>query len=92
MSHIECPQIPFHHELDDTAVSEHISTCDRKRPIDVTISISLLSRNTPYSKRYVSTPFENSGNLQGLLYVLDFLWTENIVLTISVPPLQKYHP
>ena len=26
--------------------------------------MSLLSKNTPYSNRYVSTPFENSGKLR----------------------------
>ena len=36
-----------------------------ERVLVPTISMSLLSRNTPYSKRYVSTPFEKRGKLPG---------------------------
>ena len=38
-------------------------TAENKAEADCTISISLFNRKTAYSKRYVSTPFENRGNL-----------------------------
>ena len=59
MSHVHRSQISVCHELPNI---QHI--VDQKVATQHTNSMSLFSRNTPYSYRYVSTPFEYSGNLR----------------------------